>query len=226
MTIIKKAVAYYRVSTAKQGASGLGLEAQREAVMRHLQAGVWELAGEFTDIESGTRKGNARPELAKAIATAKRVKAVLIIAKLDRLARDVAFVSRLMESGVEFLAADNASANKLTLHILAAVAEAEADAISKRTKEALAAARARGVVLGKPANLTAQAKLRGADAQRDLAVTAYANIARRVINLRATGASFRAIAAQLNAEGESTREGSPFTGETVRRIYLRGGAGR
>lgn len=221
MTTTKKAVAYFRVSTAKQGASGLGLDAQREAILRHLGSGAWTLIGEYTDIESGTRKGNARPELAKALAHAKRERATLVIAKLDRLARNVAFVSRLMESGIEFCAADNPAATKLTIHILAAVAEAEADAISRRTREALAAARARGVALGMPDNLDHQARRRGARVQREHAVTAYAHLVHRVLNLKQRGMSYRAIAAALNADGEVTREGRPFAPQIVKRIFDR-----
>src|SRR3954453_7878453 len=112
-----KWVAYYRVSTQKQGASGLGLEAQRKAVADYLDGGRWNLVDEFTEIESGKR--NDRPELAKALAACRRVGATLIIAKLDRLARNVAFVSNLMESGVEFTAVDFPTANRLTIHILA-----------------------------------------------------------------------------------------------------------
>ena len=147
-----KFIAYHRVSTKGQGTSGLGLEAQQAALRQYLNGGNWELLASYTDIETGTKKGNNRPELKKAIAHANRKKAVLLIAKLDRLARNVAFVSNLMESSVEFIAVDNPSANRLTVHILAAVAEAEAEAISARTKAALAAAKERGVILGKPEN--------------------------------------------------------------------------
>jgi DNA invertase Pin-like site-specific DNA recombinase len=138
----QKAVAYYRVSTAKQGASGLGLEAQKESVRGYLKGGSWSIVDEVTEIESG--KNNDRPALATALALCRVHGATLIIAKLDRLARNVHFVSGLMESGVEFTAVDFPQANKLTVHILAAVAEWEAAMISQRTKVALAAARARG----------------------------------------------------------------------------------
>jgi DNA invertase Pin-like site-specific DNA recombinase len=141
-----KFIAYYRVSTQKQGISGLGLEAQRTAVLDYLNGGHWELTDEFTEVESG--KINDRPALTQALALCRIHGATLIIAKLDRLARNVAFVSNLMESGVEFTAVDFPQANRLTVHILAAVAEHEAAMISARTKAALAAAKARGVVLG------------------------------------------------------------------------------
>src|ERR1700757_4487704 len=141
-----KFVAYCRVSTNKQGRSGLGLDAQRKAVADYLDGGKWELVGEFTEIETGKRAD--RPELERAIAACKKHRARLIIAKLDRLSRNVAFISALMERKVDFIAVDNPTATKFTIHILAAVAEHERDAISKRTTEALAAAKARGVKLG------------------------------------------------------------------------------
>ena len=139
-------VSYLRVSTARQGASGLGLEAQRAAVAAHLNGGDWTLLREIVEIESGKR--NDRPALAEALRLCRQQKATLVIAKLDRLARNVHFISGLMESGVEFLAVDMPSANRFVVHILAAVAEQEAEAISKRTKAALAAAKERGTVLG------------------------------------------------------------------------------
>ncbi|MBB6428848.1 recombinase family protein [Algisphaera agarilytica] len=145
-------VAYHRVSTARQGRSGLGLEAQEEAVRVHTATVGGTILEAFTEVESGKRRD--RPELAKALAAAKRRKAVLIVAKLDRLARNVAFLSALMESGVDFVACDNPHASRLTIHILAAVAEDEARRISERTKAALAARKARGLPLGNPANLT------------------------------------------------------------------------
>src|SRR6266566_9817559 len=140
-------VAYYRVSTDRQGRSGLGLDAQREAVFRHLASHAGKLIGEFCEVESGRRSD--RPQLAAAIAAAKKAKATLIIAKLDRLARNVHFVSGLMESGIDFVAADNPHANRLMVHMLAAFAEHEREQISQRTKAALQAAKARGVRLGR-----------------------------------------------------------------------------
>jgi DNA invertase Pin-like site-specific DNA recombinase len=140
-------VAYFRVSTDKQGVRGLGIDAQKEAVQRYLRGVNGEQVGRgFEEVESGKR--NDRPELKKALATCKTYNATLIIAKLDRLARNVAFISGLMESGVDFVAVDFPQANKLTIHILAAVAEHEAVMISARTKAALAVAKARGTVLG------------------------------------------------------------------------------
>lgn len=140
-----KFVTYLRVSTERQGQSGLGLEAQRAAVAAHV-LGRGEVVAEFVEVESGKRAD--RPELARALAEAKRAGAVLLIAKLDRLARNVAFIANLLESGVEVTAADMPEANRFVLHIMAAVAEQEGRAISERTKAALAAAKARGVKLG------------------------------------------------------------------------------
>src|SRR5882762_2686410 len=143
-----KFIGYLRVSTEKQGQSGLGIAAQRKAIEDYLNGGRWELLAEYVEIESGKRSD--RPELAAALAHANATGATLVIAKLDRLSRNVAFISNLMESGVEFVAADMPMANRLTVHVLAAVAEHEREMISERTKAALAAAKARGIKLGNP----------------------------------------------------------------------------
>ena len=140
-------VAYYRVSTDCQGASGLGLDAQRQAVVHH--AGSGQLVAEYTEIESGRRHTN-RPQLLAALAECRKRRAVLLIARLDRLARNVAFIANLMESGADFIACDMPTANRLTIYILAAVAEPEREIISKRTKAALAEAKRRGTRLGNP----------------------------------------------------------------------------
>jgi DNA invertase Pin-like site-specific DNA recombinase len=142
----RKFVSYLRVSTARQGISGLGLEAQRASVAGYLNGGDWTLVQEVLEVESGKR--NDRPALAEALKLCRKHKATLVIAKLDRLARNVAFISNLMESGVEFIAVDMPQANRFVVHIMAAVAEQEADAISKRTKAALQAAKERGTKLG------------------------------------------------------------------------------
>jgi DNA invertase Pin-like site-specific DNA recombinase len=150
-------VAYLRVSTEGQGRSGLGLEAQRVAVEAHAATTGGRIVSEFVEVESGRKRD--RPQLAAALAACRTGRATLVIAKLDRLARNVAFVSNLMESGVEFVAADMPAVNRLTVHILAAVAEEEARMISARTRAALAAAKARGVRLGNPRLLARDAEL-------------------------------------------------------------------
>jgi DNA invertase Pin-like site-specific DNA recombinase len=179
-------IAYYRVSTQKQGRSGLGLQAQEGAVAAHAASTGCALVASYTEVESG--KNSARPELARAMAHAQRAKATLVIAKLDRLSRNVAFIANLMESGVEFVACDNPQANRLTVHILAAVAEQEARAISERTKAALAAYKRRGGSLGTN-NLTRRGTLlgagRAADAHRKAKLDAYTDL------LNAPGAARR-----------------------------------
>ena len=202
-----KFVAYYRVSTARQGQSGLGLEAQQRAVTEYLNGGQWKLIAEITEIESGKRSD--RPKLAEALALCRVHGATLIIAKLDRLARNVAFVSALMDAGIDFEAVDFPQANRLTIHIMAAVAEHEAKAISERTKAALAAAKARGVKLGGyrvGAKLTADDSKAGRDARTRIATQRATDIAPTI---QAAGAkSLGAIAAGLNAKGIPTARGN------------------
>ena len=209
-------VAYLRVSTNKQGHSGLGLEAQQAAVAAFTGG---EIIAEYVEIESG-RKAD-RPQLAAAIAHCRRVGATLVVAKLDRLSRNVAFVSALIESGVEFVAVDNPNANRLTIHILAAVAEEEARAISTRTKAALAAAKARGTKLGTPANLTNAHRVKGAEAMKAKAQRAYAHIITAMAAMRAAGASLQAIADDLNQRGETTQRGSQWSRTQVSRALAR-----
>jgi DNA invertase Pin-like site-specific DNA recombinase len=194
-------VAYYRVSTVRQGRSGLGLEAQRKAVTDYLDGGRWKLCAEFTEVESGKRFD--RPQLEKAKAACRLHRATLVIAKLDRLARNVKFIVNLMDSGVDFVAVDMPAANKFTVHIMAAMAEHEAEAISARTTAALAAAKARGVQLGGDrGNLPAVAK-KGAKAsmrvRQQRAMDRARDLAAVVEELRSEGCtSLRQIAAGLN----------------------------
>jgi DNA invertase Pin-like site-specific DNA recombinase len=213
-------VAYYRVSTDKQGRSGLGLEAQREAVSRHVRQAAGRLVAEFEEIESGKR--NDRPKIAAALSASRAARATLLIAKLDRLARNVAFISHLMESGVDFVACDNPYATRLTIHILAAVAEHEREMISARTKAALAAAKARVVRLGNP-HLRAGSALtaREARAARSARARAYAaDVLPYIDAARQAGASsLRQIAAALVARGIKTPAGGErWQAEQVRAV--------
>lgn len=211
-------VAYYRVSTDKQGRSGLGLDAQRKAVADFVAVSAGLLAAEFTEIESGKR--NDRPQLAQALAACRKHKAVLCIAKLDRLARNVAFIANLMESGVDFVACDMPNANKLTIHVMAAMAEYEREAISSRTKAALAAARARGVRLGGPDPEGAGAI--GRESQRLRADQFAANVAPVIAEIRRAGADTLAkIAASLNARGIRTARGGQWFPTTVLNVLAR-----
>ena len=146
MSEIKKYVAYYRVSTDKQGKSGLGLEAQKTTILNYVGTDI--ILGEYTEIESGKKDKN-RPILKEALIACKRYKAKLIVAKLDRLGRNVHFISGLIETGVDFVAVDYPTADALQLHVVAAFGQYESKQTSQRTKDALAAAKARGVVLGK-----------------------------------------------------------------------------
>ena len=218
-----KAVAYYRVSTQKQGQSGLGLEAQRQAVESYA-SGRYAIVGEYVEVESGGK--NNRVQLAQAMEAARENDAVLLIAKLDRLARNVAFTSALMDAakgkdGVQFVACDMPDANNLTIHIIAAIAEHERELISKRTKAALDAAKARGVELGNADNLTERGRELGREAMREKAVERYKLVTGYIETLRGNGLTFRAIAEKLNAEGHKTAQGKTFKAMTVKRILDR-----
>jgi DNA invertase Pin-like site-specific DNA recombinase len=211
-------VAYYRVSTQRQGTSGLGLAAQEKAVADFLNGGSWQLIREFTEVESG--KHDARPELAKALALCKRARARLVIAKLDRLSRNVAFLATLMERGVDFVAADNPTANKLTVHILAAVAQHEREAISDRTKRALAAAKRKGKTLGNPR--LADVRGKAVAATKAAAHRFATNVAPIIREIKSSGiASHRGIARALNARGVATARGGEWTAVQVGSILQR-----
>jgi DNA invertase Pin-like site-specific DNA recombinase len=202
-----KFIAYYRVSTDRQGKSGLGLEAQRQAVETYLNGGSWTLVAEFVEVESGNHSD--RPQLAAALGACKKHRAKLVIAKLDRLSRNLAFIATLMDSGVEFIAVDNPHANKLTIHILAAVAQHEREMIAQRTKDALQAAKARGKRLGNP-------KLGEA---RERAFEAHRQAAERlpvIQQIQASGVqSFRGVARALTARGIKTSRGGEWSAVQV-----------
>jgi DNA invertase Pin-like site-specific DNA recombinase len=211
-------VAYFRVSTQKQGASGLGLEAQRATVADYAKRTGGTIVAEFTEVESG--KKDSRSQLAEAIAAAKRTGSVLVIAKLDRLARNASFIFALRDAGVPFVACDIPEANTLTVGIFAVMAQHEAELISTRTKAALAAKKARGEKLGTPANLTAEARAKGREAhsrnaasnQNTVTAKGYAQM------LRNSGVTLRAMAQTLNAEGFKTPRGGQFSAMQVMRL--------
>jgi DNA invertase Pin-like site-specific DNA recombinase len=215
-------IAYFRVSTDRQGKSGLGLDAQKQAV-RDFLAGRGELLEAFTEVES-TRKHD-RPQLAAALDACRKHKAVLIIAKLDQLARNVFFISGLMESGVEFIAVDMPEANRLTLHILAAVAEHEREMISQRTKAALQAAKARGTKLGSP-DPQKGAAIRSR-VLREKADRFAANVLPVIRALQAQGiTSNKGLARALNARGIPTANKRQWYDSTVKNVLHRSHAGR
>lgn len=205
-------------STDKQGKSGLGLEAQRKAILDYLNGGRWELVQEFVEVESG--KHNGRPQLAAALAACKKHRARLVIAKLDRLSRNLAFIAALMESGVEFTAVDNPHANKLTVHILAAVAQHEREVISERSKAALAAAKARGRQLGNP-RLSEAAK-RGTAAVKANARQFAANVLPIIEEIERSGVtSHNAIATKLNERNVRTARDGTWTHVQVGAVLRR-----
>jgi DNA invertase Pin-like site-specific DNA recombinase len=217
---LQKAVAYYRVSTVKQGQSGLGLDAQRASVKQFARSNDLEIAAEYTEIETGTRK-KRRPQLEAAMVEARALDALLLIAKLDRLARNVHFISGLIESGVRFKAVDMPEADNLTIHILAAVAEKEAQMISQRTKAALDAKLARDGEW-RVSGLSDSARRAGANTNRGNAVKAYQTVAFTAKLLRDSGLSYDHVAKRLNANGFRTRRGRPFHAMTVKRMLDRG----
>ena len=216
-------VAYYRVSTDKQGRSGLGLEAQQEAVRSYMRGGTWEQVAEIIEIESGTRAD--RSKLTEALRMCRLHHATLVIAKLDRLARNVAFVSNLMESGVDFRAVDFPTANRLTVHILAAVAEHEAKMISDRTKAALAASKARGTKLGGNRGNLAQVACKGNEAsaivRSRMASERAADVVPTIRQLQANGLSLRLVAEELTRRRIPTSRGGAWSSVQVSRVLAR-----
>jgi DNA invertase Pin-like site-specific DNA recombinase len=221
----QRLVAYERVSTARQGASGLGLEAQRKVIEDFASSRGAEVLERFTEVESG-RKAD-RPELAKALHLAKVTGATLVIAKLDRLSRNAAFLLALRDSGVRFVAVDIPEANDLTVGIMALVAQAEREAISRRTKEALAVAKARGVKLGNPNGV--ESLRRAGKGGAALRAVVSANAAAFAVDLAPVLAdigsaghrSLRAIAAELTARGIRTRRGGRWQASNVKQALGR-----
>jgi DNA invertase Pin-like site-specific DNA recombinase len=213
-----KLVAYVRVSTGAQGRSGLGLAAQRELIARFAQANGFEVVAEHQEIETGQGADalDRRPMLRQALAQAKKLACSIVVAKLDRLSRDVHFIRGLMAQRVPFLVADlGPRVPSFMLHIYAAFAQEERRMISERTKAALAAAKARGVKLGNPHIEVAHAKTR-ADAFA-------ARVKPMVEALRADGLSLRAIAARLTAAGVETARGGKWEAAQVNGVLRRGG---
>lgn len=216
-----KFISYLRVSTKQQGDSGLGLEGQRAAVTRFLNGGSWELVQELVEIESGKR--NDRPKLAEALRLCRIYNATLLVAKLDRLARNVFFISSLMESGVKFVAVDMPAATDMTIHILASVAQGEAKAISDRTRTALQAARARGTKLGGLRSNSARIHVRGnaasAKARTARAAKRAADLLPVIEQAKADGAvSLQDIANALNGRGIPTARGGEWSPVQVMRV--------
>ena len=215
-------VSYLRVSTDRQGKSGLGLDAQRRAVADFLNGGRWDLIAEFVEVESG--KQDNRPKLAKALALCRLHNATLVIAKLDRLSRDAAFLLGLQKAGVRFVAADMPEANELVVGIMAVVAQAERKMISARTKAALAAAKAKGVQLGKSENLRNQdrGRVRGRARRAEIASERVADLRPILADVQASGASsLRQIAAGLNQRGIPTAQGGVWSAVQVKRVLER-----
>jgi len=221
-------ISYIRVSTRKQGESGLGLEAQRAAVDMYVrQTGAKALAN-YKEVESG--RDMDRPELVKALAHCRRSKSTLVVAKMDRLSRNAAFLLALRDSKVEFVACDIPNANRLTVGIMALIAEDEVERISTRTKAALAAAKARGTLLGsarpghwdgrEAARLAGlrKARERSAELARRAAVEAYSDLRPMIIKLRQEGQSLREIAHRLTDDGHATRTGKPWNPVQVARV--------
>jgi DNA invertase Pin-like site-specific DNA recombinase len=221
---MRQAVGYIRVSTGKQGKSGLGIEAQRDAIARFAAAEGYEVAREFVEVETG--KGadalERRLQLAAALAAAKKAKAPVVVAKLCRLSREVAFISGLMAQRVPFIVAElGADADPFMLHIYAALAEKERALIAERTRAALAQKKAQGAELGNRTNL-AEAQAKGVAVNRAAANAFAANVLPVVQQIKASGATtHRAIATALNARGIRTARGGSWHDSTVRNLLAR-----
>ncbi len=220
-----KIVTYIRVSTAKQGQSGLGLEGQQAAINAYAAAHGAIIAGAFVEVESG--RNNERPQLHAALKLAKVTGAKLLIAKMDRLSRNAAFLLNLQESGVDFTACDNPTATPLTIGILALVAQEEARAISERTKAALAAAKTRGQKLGNPNGAAAliragKGNAAGIEAQHQAALTRANDLSEVLADIQASGfTSLYAMASELNRRGIKTARGGAWYATSVANVMKR-----
>lgn len=215
---MKKVVMYRRVSTSEQGKSGLGLDAQAETIARFCEAEGLEVAAEFQDVASGKLPLNARPGLASALAMAAKLKCSVIVSKLDRLSRDVAFVSGLMSRCVPFVVAElGADTDPFILHLYAALSEKERRLISQRTREALASKKRVGVLLGNRVNL-GDAQLKGQASNIALSQKFNVSMLPTIETLIASGKSLNAIAFQLNAIGTPTMRGGRWTAKAVSRV--------
>jgi DNA invertase Pin-like site-specific DNA recombinase len=218
---MSKFVAYVRVSTAKQGSSGLGLEAQEAAIQQYLRPDD-QLLATFVEIESGA--DSDRPELAKALRHVELTGATLLVAKLDRLSRAVSFIAQLMDSKVDFVACDQPSASRLTVHIYAAMAEHERNMISERTKAALQAAKARGAKLGGFRGVKVNPAL-GTAAKRKQAHSFNSRVAEAIAELQRQGVNgLSELARRLNADGVRTSRGGEWKATQVARVIASSGA--
>ena len=212
-----KFIAYYRVSTEKQGKSGLGLEAQQESVLKHVEQEGGTLIAEYSDVISGASE--AREQLDAALRRCEREKATLIISKLDRLARQLSFLAKFIESKVPLVVAELPHANKMLLQMMAVFAEAERDMVSQRTKDALAAAKKRGVVLGNPKLADARVNAAKAREQQadEFALQHYDNLRR----MKANGHSLAKIAELLNDAGRRAPRGGRWYPTSVSNLISR-----
>ena len=216
---MKKFVSYLRVSTNKQGINGLGVEGQRQTIENYLNGGSWKILKEFVEVESG--KNNDRKELKKALNYCKNTGSILVIAKLDRLSRSVSFISTLMDCDVEFICCDFPSANRLTIHILAAVAEHERVMISSRTKNALKVLKDKGVKLGNP-NLTNEIRQKGRVIAKQVLNKKSLDFAQSMYGviypLKKQKMTLQQISDHLNDEGYMTSRKGTWKPNTVKRV--------
>jgi len=224
MNSSNKYIAYYRVSTVQQGKSGLGLQAQKQTVRTYLQNDMEHIIAEFTDIESG--KNSSRPELMKALSMAKEENAILVVAKLDRLSRELHFITEIQKSGIEFVCADMPEANSLTLHIFGAVAQHERELISKRTKDALAQAKLKGKKLGaanpKIYEALRNANPKGANHPQVKAADRFAKeVSIHIMPLVELGIPQRKIVETLNRHKVPTARGGTWTLCQLQRVLTR-----